>query len=189
MKTLAFLYMWIELSTGKWYVGCRTAKGCHPNDGYICSSKVIKPMILENSNNWERIVLAIGEVDYIVNLESLYLNSLDAKNDVNSYNMHNGDGKFSVSGKKVGPQSKQHKEKLSVSKKGRIAWNKGLTKQLDVRVQKNATGISKSKKGKPGHMQTEETKLKIALTEKQTKSRNICNMMQVSDVVDVVDVI
>ena len=43
--TVAFLYKWIEISTDKWYIGSRTANGCHPTDGYICSSKIVKPLI------------------------------------------------------------------------------------------------------------------------------------------------
>ena len=50
--TLAYVYKWTELATGKWYVGARGARGCHPDDGYICSSKVVKPLILANPNGW-----------------------------------------------------------------------------------------------------------------------------------------
>lgn len=171
-QTLAFLYIWRELTTGKWYVGCRTAPGCSPDDGYICSSKIVKPMILENASNWKRSVLAIGTAEYILDLESRYLKLLDAKHDTMSYNMHNGDGKFSVTGKKVGPRSFQHQENWSASVKGRTAWNKGLSKASDSRVLKNSLGISESKKGKPGHLQTIETRLKIAATEKVSKSKN-----------------
>ena len=39
--TLAYVYKWTELATGKWYVGARGARGCPPDDGYICSSKVV----------------------------------------------------------------------------------------------------------------------------------------------------
>lgn len=94
-KTSAFLYKWIELSTKKWYVGSHYAEGCHVEDGYICSSKTVKPMILENRNNWIRNILVIGDPKYIVELETDYLKLLDAKNDPMSYNGHNGDGKFS----------------------------------------------------------------------------------------------
>lgn len=55
--TLAYVYKWTELATGKWYVGARGARGCHPDDGYICSSKVVKPLILANPDGWKREIL------------------------------------------------------------------------------------------------------------------------------------
>lgn len=138
--TAAYLYKWTQLSTNKWYVGSRTAKNCHPNDGYICSSKKVKPLINENSNEWIREVLAIGDPLYIVDLERRYLTTLNAKEDPLSYNEHNGDGIFSQAGKpswnkgKTGVQAntrkgqkhtKEAREKMSANMKGRIPWNKG----------------------------------------------------------------
>jgi NUMOD3 motif len=88
-KAIAFLYRWTQLSTGMWYEGSRTAVGCHPNDGYICSSKLVKPMILENPTDWVRNILVIGEPAYIRKLESARLSQLDAKHDPMSYNKSN----------------------------------------------------------------------------------------------------
>jgi group I intron endonuclease len=90
MNTEAFLYKWTELSTGMWYIGSRSAKGCHINDGYICSSSVVKPLIQSNPSNWIREILVIGPPRYIVNLETLYLKKLGAKGDRFSYNKSNG---------------------------------------------------------------------------------------------------
>jgi hypothetical protein len=42
IATIPFVYKWTELSTGKWYIGAHYSKGCHPEDGYICSSKTVK---------------------------------------------------------------------------------------------------------------------------------------------------
>jgi len=172
MKTLAYLYKWTHLPTGKWYVGSRTANGCHPDDGYICSSKIVKPLILQESDSWSRSILVIGNAEYILDLESRYLQLVDAKHDPMSFNMHNGDGKFSVTGKKMGPRTPQHTANWlkSIKSKSRNAWNKGLSKASDPRVAANAAKVSESKKGKPGHLQTIETRLKIAATEKATKS-------------------
>jgi hypothetical protein len=51
--TIAYVYKWTQLSTGKWYIGSRSAIGCNPNqhEKYICSSKTVKPMILEDRND------------------------------------------------------------------------------------------------------------------------------------------
>ena len=88
-KSIAFLYRWTQKSTGMWYEGSRSAKGCHPEDGYICSSVTVKPMIVENLNDWYREILVIGEPAYIRKLETLRLTYLDAKNDPMSYNESN----------------------------------------------------------------------------------------------------
>jgi len=88
-KTIAFLYRWTEKSTGMWYEGSRSANGCYPEDGYVCSSEDVKPMILECPANWSREILVMGEPGYIRKLETARLVSLDAKNDPMSYNKSN----------------------------------------------------------------------------------------------------
>lgn len=93
-ETVAFLYRWTQKSTGKWYEGSRTASKCHPDDGYICSSRLVKPMILENKDDWYREILVIGDPKYIRELETKRLKSLDAKNDPMSFNRNNADGDF-----------------------------------------------------------------------------------------------
>lgn len=142
MKTVAYLYRWTHTPTAKWYVGSRTAKGCHPDDGYLCSSNTVKPMIIDNPSEWERDILVIGESKFIRNLERAYLLQQDAKNNPLSFNKTNADTNFgipgmplsndvkkkissSLTGKTKGPMSLQHKQNLSASKKGRTAWNKG----------------------------------------------------------------
>ena len=117
-STQAYLYKWTHIPTQKWYVGSRTAVGCHINDGYICSSSDVYPMIVENKSEWERTILCIGEPKDIVNLEATYLKSLDAKNDPMSFNMHNGDGKFTTTGRKEPTEAKQRRiQKLTGKKK------------------------------------------------------------------------
>lgn len=87
--TTAFVYKWTHIPSQKWYIGSRTAKGCHLTDGYICSSNIVKPMILENKNDWKREILVIGEPKYIRNMERKILCFFDAQNDPNSFNMNN----------------------------------------------------------------------------------------------------
>lgn len=43
--------------------------------------------------------------------------------------------------------TKESKEKMSKTRKGRIPWNKGLTKETDIRVLKNSIATSKGLKG------------------------------------------
>lgn len=113
-NTQAYLYKWTQHSTSKWYIGSRTKRGCHPADGYICSSK-IKSLILETYNDWTHEILAIGDPTYIRKLEADYLDILDAKNDPYSFNLHNGDGNFTTAGSTV---SKETRQKIQNALKG-----------------------------------------------------------------------
>lgn len=141
METTAFLYKWTQLSTRMWYIGSRAAKGCHPEDGYICSSKTVKPMIILNPNDWIRNIIAVGSPEEIISLERKHLVELDAKNNTQSFNRHNGDGVYSQAGKT--PWNKgiktnkpgyrlgathtiESRYKMSKNMKGRVPWNKGM---------------------------------------------------------------
>jgi hypothetical protein len=88
-----FVYVWIHLSTQRWYIGSRTAKGCHPDDGYITSSKIVNKLLtIDTRSEWVRIILFMGDVNEVLELETRILRILDAKNDTNSFNKHNNDG-------------------------------------------------------------------------------------------------
>ena len=97
--TTAYVYRWTHIPTGKWYVGSRTAKGSHPNDGYFCSSREVKPLIQSNPSEWKREILATGEPFAMLSYEVQYLTNANAKNDPMSFNRHNGDGKFTTLGR------------------------------------------------------------------------------------------
>jgi hypothetical protein len=112
--THAFVYKWTEPSTGKWYIGSRAKKGCHPNDGYLCSSKFVKRLIEANPADWKRDIVLMVSPEDAVPYETGLLQGLNAKHDSMSYNLHNGDGKFSMAGK-------------TGWWKGKPAWNKGKT--------------------------------------------------------------
>lgn len=159
MTTQAFVYKWTHIPTGKWYIGSRTKKGCNPSDGYICSSKTVKPLITENQNEWQREVLCIGNPQDMLDLETRYLVLLDAKNDPLSYNEHNSDGKFSTAGKEPWNKGKN-------SPIGKPSWNAGLTKETNASVAKMAN----TRKGQPAHNKgkpmSEELKLQKSLTMK-----------------------
>jgi len=63
-------------------------------------------------------------------------------------------------GKKLGHPSDEHRRKLSEAMKGRIAWNKGLTKDMDDRV----LNQSKALEGKP---HSEEHRMNNSIAQKQ----------------------
>ena len=89
--TIPYLYKWTQISTGMWYIGSKSQQGWNPkrHEKYICSSKLVKPLILENRNDWYYEILVIGEASYIRKLETDYLSLLDAKNNSMSYNRSN----------------------------------------------------------------------------------------------------
>lgn len=125
VKTQAFLYCWTHVTTGMWYVGSRTATGCNPYDGYICSSRIVKPMIVTNPTEWKRQIIACGDQKDILSLETKILTQLDAKNDSMSYNMHNGDGKWTTLGTTwTDEQRSKAKISYSLSRKGKAKSEK-----------------------------------------------------------------
>lgn len=178
--TYAYLYRWTQLSTGRWYVGSRTARGCHPDDGYICSSKSVKPMILENRADWQREILCIGEPMFIKDLEGLFLQSVDAALDVMSFNQHNNNKVYSRTGcfhsedtKRVLSNKGQafwtpeRRIAQSLKYKGRPAANKGThwseEAKLALRLHREA------------HPLSEETRAKMAKANRQATNWQICH--------------
>lgn len=125
--TQAFVYIWKNKKTFRWYLGSHTRKNCHPGNGYICSSKIVKPLIKQNPKEWERTIVEIGTPTEMLNLETELLEMLDAKHDRRSFNMHNGDGKFTTLGisfvpvnkGKPSPRKGVANEKTSIKLKGK----------------------------------------------------------------------
>jgi hypothetical protein len=175
--------MWKHKPTLKWYIGVRTANNCHPDDGYICSSKIVKPMILQNPSEWTREIIALGTLEEMLLLETEILELLDAKHDSRSFNLHNGDGKFSFTGKthsylireklsKLGKNiSNEKRERLSSLNTGKV-----LSEETKAKMSLSHTGKRKSplsdetrqkmslaKKGKPRKPHSDETKEKMSI--------------------------
>jgi hypothetical protein len=71
-----FVYLWLHLPSGHWYIGSRTARGCHESDGYICSSKTVKAHILENPAEWVRTILYKGDKLSVLSTEKELLKRL-----------------------------------------------------------------------------------------------------------------
>lgn len=156
---VAFVYKWIHLPTGRWYIGSRTSKGCHPNDGYITSSKIVKNLIKNNPEDWKREILHTGLPEEILSFEVSLLTESDAKNDPLSFNQHNGDGKFTRTGVKV-PLETRLKQSESIKKihpnRGKPSPNKGKKASEETRKKQSI-----AKLGKKRAPFKEETKEKI----------------------------
>lgn len=98
--TTPYVYAIVSLIDGKWYIGSRIAKRCHPNElgvSYFTSSKSFRPIFKCNPENFRTIILYIGED--AVEKEAEFLNIMRAKDNQKSYNLHNGAGYFN--GKKA----------------------------------------------------------------------------------------
>lgn len=164
---ISYVYKLTEISTGKWYIGSRSKKGCHPDDGYMGSSKIVTPLVKENPSNWEKTIIGTGTPNEMLSLETALLTENDAKNNPMSYNLYNGDGKFSKAGHKL---SEETKKKISKSNTGvsrpktpedearRIA---SIRKTLLGKPQ-SAEQIAKRSAAMTGKVQSEEHKQKRA---------------------------
>lgn len=177
--TQAFVYRWTELSTGKWYIGSRTSRGCHPEDGYICSSRRVRPLIIANPDNWRRVILAQGNPGDMRRLETELLKNSNASRNPMSYNLHNGDGNFTTAGKRqsqetiakrVAKNTGQTRTEETRQRMSESSWNKGISipRTLESRLKQSATmkGRPSPKKGIP---LSEEHRARVSAANKGKK--------------------
>lgn len=187
-QTQAFVYKWTHLPTLRWYIGSRTAQGCCPTDGYICSSRLVRPLVESAGSEWTRTVVATGEPADMLELETVILETVDARSDPRSYNQHNGDGRFTTLG--VEPHNKgkyiprnkpswnsgkkcpEHSERM----KGRVAHNKGKAmseeqrlKMVEIHNNRSEETCQKISNALKGKKQTDESNAKRSATLKGTK--------------------
>lgn len=172
MPRIPYLYKWIHKPSGMWYIGSKSGKNCHPrnHEKYICSSKIVKPLIKENRSDWYFEIIAIGEASYIRKLESKLLKLLDARHNIMSYNQSNASVNFDRTGlsdsietrRKKSEARKGHKNP-SYGKRGELSPLYGRTHTDEVKKKQSAgiknyaqnrpkshnNNISKSLKGNP----------------------------------------
>jgi hypothetical protein len=150
--TQAYLYKYTQQSTNKWYVGSRTAKNCHPEDGYTTSSKIVKPQITAHPEDWHKQILCVGERAYIQQLESDYLKALNAATDPTSYNLQNQDG-YVISqyqkARKGVAKTPEHCANISKSLRGRHVSTETRKKIGDANRGQTRSNAMKGKKHKP----------------------------------------
>jgi hypothetical protein len=169
--TIPYLYKWTQISTGMWYIGSKTKKNWNPDRHleYICSSKKVKPMIINNPDDWICDILFQGGADeckIIANMETELLVILDAKNDPLSYNQHNGDGLCNRTGI---PHSTDSKQKMILSRTGQKRkqdFKDFMRKNNPMFVSTTAKKISETKKGDKNPMKNPKTALKLSNTRK-----------------------
>ena len=141
----AYVYKWTHIPTLKWYVGSRTAKNCHPDDGYICSSRTVKPLIKANPNEWTRDIIDVGSAQAMKELEAEILQLFDAASDPRSFNKNNAKSNAGWNKGLKGSQVPWNKG----LKGSQVAWNKGLAKEQQPNYGKKHPGKpwTRSEKG------------------------------------------
>lgn len=86
MNNEAFVYCWTDHLTKKLYVGSH--KGT-VDDGYTSSSKLLEQELRARPADFTRQIIAEGKFMDMRKLESVILQTVDAKNDPTFYNGHN----------------------------------------------------------------------------------------------------
>ncbi len=131
VMNLPYIYKLIDLETGKWYIGSKTAKNCCFTDlgvKYFTSSKYVEPLFKANPKRFSiKILLEDKDADYIVKVEHELLTYYDARNSPESYNCSNGDAKFNA--KKCALllwENEEHRNKMSEIHKSlyKTEWRK-----------------------------------------------------------------
>lgn len=85
----AFVYRWRDTLSRGWYIGYHKGTA---DDGYLCSSRTVKPQIQQDPDRWQRRILRWGTKQEMAALERRLLKRLQARTNPRSYNFHNGLG-------------------------------------------------------------------------------------------------
>jgi hypothetical protein len=154
----SFVYIWTNILTNQKYIGVH--KGT-PDDGYVCSSKIMLEDYKNNPDIFEREILAYGSFDEMYDLESRLLCEVDAAKNPQFYNRSNNTGKFYIK-----KHTSKTKIKISKKHKGRVAHNKGVPnpaqreRMLQDNPMKNpkiAAKVAAKLVGKPSPFKTQKT--------------------------------
>ena len=125
----SFVYIWTNITTNQKYIGVH--KGT-PDDGYVCSSKIMLKEYETNPSDFIRHIIAYGTFKEMYNLETKLLVEVDAAKNPNYYNQSNNNGKFYIS-----KQSEATKEKIRKKALGRTSYNKGVPNPKQSEKMKN----------------------------------------------------
>ena len=130
----AFVYIWTNNQNNKKYIGCH--KGT-PDDGYICSSKVMLDDYKKNPHHFSREILATGSWKDMADLEVKLQQKYNVRYNDEYYNQ--GVSRAIIlseeqikktadmlRGRKL---SEEHKQKLSQALKGR-SWSEEYKKNM-----------------------------------------------------------
>jgi len=178
----SFLYKWSDILTSKIYIGVH--KGT-PDDGYICSSKIMLDEYRNRPTDFKREILLYGTLKECQQKETDILKKDNAAKNPLYYNQSNGADTFYH----IGPHTDKVKRKISENtkvgmkqsknppgrKKGCVSnrkglklgpsWNKGLQASEETKKKMSITKLGKPSPRK-GAKLSEETKRRISLSNK-----------------------
>jgi len=168
MNTNCYVYKWTHLPSFNWYVGSRTQDKSHPGDGYICSSLIVKPMVLSKPWEWRREIIATGTKQEMRELEIEILQLFDARNDPKSFNRSNGNPNlFTPKGRVI---KEYHRRNLSIAGKKRFQRER----ELGIIRKAHPNCIEAARKANTGRPITEESKRIIGeKNSKKLKGRKV----------------
>jgi hypothetical protein len=160
----SFVYKWTYKPTLDWYVGFH--KGTE-DDGYVCSSKIVMDFYNINPTDWERTIISRGTIEDMYELETIILQTTNAKKDIRSFNRHNNDGwsPGAKKGKKYpGSHSadarKKKSEMMMGNSRGCGAWSENRRAAQEARK-----GLPYAHKGVP---KSDEHKMNMSKTKQLT---------------------
>lgn len=152
----AFIYCWTDTNRNMLYVG--THKGT-PDDGYVCSGKLMLEEYNKRPQDFKREVMAFGSYNDMINFETKILKAVNAAADKNFYNQHNGDGNFYCKG-----HTEETKNKIKAALTGKKRTSEQCARLSESKKNKVPPGVytRKSYKGVDnpnyGKHASEETK-------------------------------
>jgi len=148
----AFAYCWTDHVHQKLYVGVHKGSVC---DGYIASSKLFLKEYNARPQDFTRQILASGSYDSMINFETKILKAVDARNDQNFYNMHNGDGKFLYKGGHK--HTDASRQKMSKSRIGRKH-----SEQTKLKMRESQSKVERTSNNRQNYKHSAETKTNIS---------------------------
>lgn len=163
----SFVYVWTDHAKCMLYVGVHKGR---VDDGYVCSSKYMKPEYYCRPSDFTRQIVAEGLYEDMRRLEVAILKSINAKKDPHFYNRTNGEGDFYNPGGHTFTE-----ETRSLMSKKKI----GNTNASGQRTEesKRRMSISSARKGNPGTFKdkrhSEESKRKMSDFAKSDPNRTI----------------
>lgn len=154
-----FIYITTNLVTGKQYVGQRKFRGKKDNE-YLGSGTILNQSIQKHGKeNFKReIICECSSKEELDIKETFYIQKFKTLWPIGYNLIEKGGG---------GDLLKNHPDRLEIIKKlkGKTSWNKGLTKETNISLQK----VSLALKGKP---KTLEHKLHISETQRKPEINN-----------------
>lgn len=170
-KPDSFLYCWTDHKYNKLYIGVH--KG-YENDGYICSSKLVKEQIDLRAHDFTRQIIANGNYEQMLKLETIILKTINAKHNCDFYNMHNGDGNFYIK-----QHTEETKRKMSLAAKGKPKSKEHINNMIKSKTGKKIKPATEERKRKisianKGKIRTEEQKLYMSIRSKNKHDINKC---------------